>query len=179
MSTEKTPWRKNLDKRYISGEDLKDGIALNKGLRPEMVVTIVKFNDAPTFDQSSQSEVTKTAIWLKEYPSGKMLYKPVILNVENGSFLSKEIGNGSLFIDDFDTTKPIVLYAKPDRRHGFVARFRKHFAKPTVTPENATNILNASKSLDELKENWSKLSKDEQALPVIAKLKEDLKTKLS
>ncbi len=57
-----------------------------------------------------------------------------------------------------------------------------------VKPENpikqidtvkASAVLNVSTTLPELQTNWSKLSKDEQAHPVIAKLKEDLKTKLS
>tara|TARA_R110000796_G_scaffold188972_1_gene305904 strand:- start:118 stop:657 length:540 start_codon:yes stop_codon:yes gene_type:complete len=179
MSEAKTLWRKNLDKRYISGEDLKLGIEAGKGLRPEMVVTIAKFEDAPAFDQKKQQEIDKTAIWLKEYPSGKMVYKPMLLNVRNGEFLSKEIGEGSDFIDDFATDKPFVLYAQADRRHGFVAKCKKYYPKPTATPENATKILSASASLDDLKTNWGRLSKDEQSLPVIIKLKEDLKTKLS
>jgi hypothetical protein len=100
--TEKTPWRKNLDKRYISGEDLLLGEEMNKGLKKEMVVTISKWEDSPAFDQKSQKEVDKTAIWLKEYPSGKPVYKPALLNVTNGQFLSKEIGGDSLFMEDFE-----------------------------------------------------------------------------
>ncbi len=75
----KTPFRKNLDKRYISGEDLQNGEDLGKGLKKEMIVTLAKFNDAPAFDQKTQSEVNKTAIWLKEFPSGEMIYKPCLL----------------------------------------------------------------------------------------------------
>lgn len=174
----KVPWRKNLDKRYISGEDLKNGIGLGKGLKPEMVVTLSRFNDAPTFDQSLQKEVNKTAIWLTEYPSGKPLYKPVILNVVNGEFLEKEIGNGSIFISDFDTTKPFVLYAKPDRRFGHVARFKKYYPPSTASDINALKTINESKDLKELVTNWNKLTPSEKNLPTVLARKEQLKTEL-
>lgn len=45
---EKTHWKKNNDSNFISGEDLISGL---KGLKPEMVVVIEKFNDAESFDQ--------------------------------------------------------------------------------------------------------------------------------
>ncbi len=173
----KTPWRKNLDKRYISGEDLKNGVEMNKGLRPEMVVTLASFNDAPAFDSKIQKEVDKTALWLKEYPSGKMLYKPALLNVERGEFLSKEIGNNSLFVDDFSHDIPFVIYAKADRRHGHVVAFKKYYNQ--VSDANALSVLNQSKTIDELKTNWNKLTKQEQSLPTVLALGEKLKTSLS
>lgn len=174
----KIPWRKNLDKRYISGEDLKNGIEMGKGLKPEMVVTLGSYNDAPTFDQKTNSEVSKTAIILNEYPSGKPLYKPVILNVTNGEFLEKEIGGGSMFITDFDTTKPFILYAKPDRRHGYVARFKKYYPPAKITDENGLKIIGASTTLDELVKNWNKLTAAEKNLPTVLAKKEELKKTL-
>jgi hypothetical protein len=128
-ATHKTPWKKNLDKRYICGEDLQLGVEMGKGFRPEMLVTVAKFNDAPTYDQSLRSEVTKTAVWFKEYPSGKLLYKPMILNNENGNFLSKEIGEDSIYVDDFDQTKPVIMYARFDKKHGYIVRFKRHVVK--------------------------------------------------
>jgi hypothetical protein len=175
METEKTPWRKNLDKRYISGEDLLLGEEMNKGLRKEMVVTLSKWEDSPAFDQKSQKEVDKTAIWLKEYPSGKPVYKPALLNVVNGAFLSKEIGGDSLFIDDFDTTKPFVIYACPDKRHGHVARFKKYIAPNTTSDKSAIATLASSTTLAELQANWSKLTQPEQALPTVIAEKDRLK----
>lgn len=174
----KTPFRKNLDKRYISGEDLKNGEQLGKGLKEEMVVTLAKFNDAPAFDQSTQKEVNKTAIWLKEFPSGKLIYKPCLLNVTRSTFMSKELANNSLFIDDCDVEKPFVIYAKPDRRHGYVVAFKKHFPVSNVSDKNGLALLNESKTLDDLKTNWGKLSQDEQKLPTIVSLKESLKNSL-
>ena len=174
----KTPFRKNLDKRYISGEDLQNGEELAKGLKKEMIVTLAKFNDAPAFDQKTQSEVNKTAIWLKEFPSGEMIYKPCLLNVGRAEFLSKELANNSLFIDDCDVTKPFILYAKPDRRHNFVVAFKKYYAPPTVTDVNGLKILKESTTIEELQTNWKKLNAEEKKLPTVLSLKETLKNSL-
>lgn len=170
----KTPWKKNIDPRYISGEDL---MIERNGLQKEMVVTIAKFTDSPTFDQKKQEETDKTAIWLKDYKTGKMLYKPVILNVTNGEFLSNEIGGGSLYIDDFDTTKPFVMYPKPDKRHGFVVRFKKYYA-PQISDANAITILSLATTQDELKEKWLSLSVAERNIASVIAFKDELKAKL-
>jgi len=175
---EKTPWRKNNDKRYISGEDLKTGVEMKKGLKPEMIVTLTSFNDAPAFDSKIQKEVDKTAIWMKEYPNGKMLYKPALLNVERGEFLSKEIGNGSLFIDDFSHEIPFVMYAKVDKRHGHVVAFKKYYPPSAVSDTNGLFVLSTSKTLVELAENWNKLTPQEKNLPTVLASKEKLKNEL-
>ncbi len=178
MEKNKTPFRKNLDKRYISGEDLKNGKEMGKGLSPEMVVTLAKFNDAPAFDQKTQSEVNKTAIWMKEYPSGKLLYKPCLLNVTRSTFLSKELANNSLFIDDCDTNKPFILYAKPDRRHGYVVAFKKFFKPNKASDKEALINLSKCKTLNDLKDVWSKLNAQEKLLPTVLAKKESLKSTL-
>lgn len=49
---------------------------------------------------------------------------------------------------------------------------------PNISDVNALTILNASKSQEELKNNWSKLTKDEQSLPTVVALKDQLKIKL-
>lgn len=176
MEQEKTPWRKNLDTRYVSGEDL---LTEQKGLKKEMVVTLSKWEDSPAFDQKLQKEVDKTAVWLKEYPSCKPLYKPALLNVTNGDFLSKEIGNGSLYIDDFDQTKPFIIYAMPDKRHGHVARFKKYYPPVTISPDAAITALSKATSLAELGEAWTKLTDEEKKLPTVLSHKDALKTKLT
>jgi len=173
-----TPWRKNLDTRYISGEDLKTGIEMGKGLRPEMVVTLLRYEDSPAFDQKSQKEVDKTALWLKDHESGKALYKPMLLNVTNGEFLEKEIGGGSQFINNFDTTKPFVIYALADRRHGYVARLKKYFPKATISPANALSKIGACTTMEELGKAWEALKPDERKLPAVLKAKDELKVTL-
>lgn len=49
---------------------------------------------------------------------------------------------------------------------------------PDISDNNALELLNKSKTLGELQENWSKLSKEEQKLPKVNALKESLKTTL-
>lgn len=167
-------WKKNLDNRYISGENLQDGEIAGKGLKKEMVVTLHSFNDADTFDQNTQSKVTKTAVWLEDFETKEKLYKPCLLSVTRGEFLAKEIGNDSLFIDDFDKTKPFIMFAKPDRRHGFVVAFKKYYPA-VVNDKRALDILNESKNLPDLKTNWNKLTGEEKKLKTVIELKEKLK----
>ena len=171
-----THWKKNNDSRYISGEDLQNGEIIGKGLRKEMIVIIDSFQDVDSFDQNEQKKVIKTGFNLTEIETGKKLYKPVILNNTNADFCIKEFKSD--FMEHW-LNKPLILFAKPDKRHGFVARFKKHYAKPTITDVNALSILNASKTLEELKDNWGKLSKEECKLPTVLKAKDDLKTLLN
>src|SRR5699024_3911619 len=50
---------------------------------------------------------------------------------------------------------------------------------PDISDKKAISILSTSKTIDELKSNWSKLSKNEQALSTVNKVKDELKNKLS
>ena len=169
---QKTHWKKNLDPRYISGEDLKAGL---NGLAPEMVVSIANMQDAPTFDQSMQKEVSKTALWLND-ATGKKIYKPVILNVTNAKTLSKEFGSD--FIEDW-YGKQIVLFAQADRRFGHVARFKKYYAPAQVDPKKAIELLSASTNLEILGQAWNSLSAEEKKLSTVIAKKDELKTKLA
>ncbi len=173
METQKTHWRKNLDPRYVSGEDLKNSL---HGLRPEMVVCVHEMKDAPTFDQSTQKEVTKTSLWLKDLTTNHVIYKPVILNVSNAKTFAKEFNSD--FIEDW-YNKPIVLFAQADKRFGHVARFKHYYPPAQVTDTNAITLLNKASSLAELGTIWGTLSAEEKKLPTVLSLKETLKTKLS
>jgi len=161
METQKTHWRKNLDPRYVSGEDLKNSL---HGLRPEMVVCVHEMKDAPTFDQSTQKEVTKTSLWLKDLSNNQVIYKPVILNVSNAKTFAKEFNSD--FIEDW-YNKPIVLFAQPDKRFGFVARFKHYYPPAQVTDTNAISVIKSSTTLAELQDNWKKLSSEEKKLPTV------------
>lgn len=176
MATEKYEYfKKNIDKRYISGEDLQNGEKIGKGLRPEMVVTIVSFQDNETFDQNNNKTVTKTGFNLAEYPSGKLLYKPVILNNTNADFCYREFQSDNLY--DY-IGKPLVLWAMPDRRHGHVARFKKYYPPASVSDVEALAKLNGCKTLVELTHVYTTLSAAEKKLPGVLALKDSLKTKL-
>lgn len=171
----KTHWKKNNDPRYISGEDLKNGVEIGKGLRPEMVVKIVGFEDKETYDQTSRETTLKTGLWLFDLETNKKIYKPLILNATNAKECQKQFG--SPFMEDW-LEKPIVLYAQPDKRFEFVARLKKYYP-PQVSDKNALSILNQSKTLEDLKANWEKLTPQEKNIPSVIKLKETLKTQLA
>lgn len=175
MAEKLTHWKKNLDPRYISGEDLKSGIEIGRGLRPEMVVEILRFEDKETFDQNQGKKSIKTGFFLKDVESGRELYKPVLLNNTNAGFCIKEFKSD--FMEHW-IGKPFVLYAQADTRHGFVARFKKYFPKPTITPDKALAALEKSKDLAGLQANWLGLSSEEKNIPAVAAKKEELKAKL-
>lgn len=168
-----THWRKWLDPRYVSGEDLKASL---HGLSPEMIVAVHEMKDAPTFDQSTQKEVTKTSLWLMNLATKQMIYKPVILNVSNAKFFAKEFASD--YIEDW-YGKPVVLFAMPDKRFGFVARFKHYYPPAKATDTAAIEALSLCKNLDELGQTWATITADEKKLPTVLKLKDELKTKLS
>ncbi len=167
-----THWKKNNDSKYISGEDLRAGL---KGLKPEMIVVIDRFEDAETFDQNNQKKIIKTGFWLKELADGKAVYKPVILNNTNAVFCVKEFG--SEFMEHW-IGKPFILYAKADTRHGFVARFKKYFPPATVSDQHALSFLDKATSLTELQIAWDSLTPEEKKLPSVMAKKESLKKSL-
>lgn len=166
-----THWKKNNDSRYISGEDLISGL---NGLSKEMIVVIDRFQDAETFDQTKNAKVVKTGFFLKEL-NGKQVYKPVILNNTNAKFCRIEFGSD--FMEHW-IGKPFILYAMPDKRHGFVARFKKYYPPIQVTDEQGLKLLDLCKSLEDLKKTWNDLSTQEKNLPTIIAKKELLKTTL-
>jgi len=159
---EKTHWKKNNDSNFISGEDLQSGL---KGLKSEMVVMIEKFNDAESFDQKNQSKIVVSALYLKDL-NGKSLYKPVILNKTNAKFFIKE--TGSEFIDDW-LNVPVMLYAMPDKRHGFVVRFKK-FAKTDLIKDSENfnkcklAIQKSGFTMDQIRMRYNVTSEVEQLL---------------
>lgn len=174
-----THWKKNNDPRYISGEDLKEGLEIGKGLRPEMVVVIDRFEDSETFDQNNNKKVTKTGFWLKEFPSGKNIYKPMILNNTNADFCIKEFN--SSFMEHW-LNKPMVLWPMPDKRHKFVARFKKYFPPTGITEERVAEIklnIENAKDLNELANIWLGLTPEEKNVPVILSKKDETKTALT
>jgi hypothetical protein len=144
MEQTKTHWKKNVDSRYISGEDLLNGEVIGKGLRPEMVVVIKSQTDADAYDQGSKESVKKTALYLFDVQAKKDVYKPLLLNKSLVDFCRNEFKSD--FIEDW-FEKPFVLYAQPDKRHGHVARARKHvIQKQPLKLENMANILAKVKS---------------------------------
>lgn len=137
----KNSWRKNLDGRYISGEDMQSKF---HELRPEMIVILDKIEDAETFDQNKNAKVVKTGIWLKEL-NGTAVYKPAILNKTNAKFFDKEFGTEDM---DLWIGKTVTMFAQKDSRHGYVVRFKKYvlpvLQKDTEQFKNCYNAIHVS-----------------------------------
>jgi hypothetical protein len=171
MTETKTLWKKNIDTRYLAGEDFQTSF---QGLKPSMNVIIEKFEDSETFDISKQKTAIKTGFYLKEI-NGPPLYKPCILNKTNAKFCIKEFG--SQYMEDW-LNKPFVVYAAPDSRFGFVVRFKKYYP-PVISPANAIAALSKSTTLEELQAAWTALTAEEKLLKPVMDKKEDLKVKLT
>lgn len=164
---EKTNWKKNNDSRYISGEDLKSGL---RGLSAEMVVKIVRFQDTDVYDQNQNQKQVKTGFWLATL-DGKELYKPLILNVTNAKFCAKEFKSD--FMEDW-IGKPLVLFACPDKRFNFVARFKK-YNPPVTNPTELIKKLQEATNLSQLATIWNALTAEEKNIKSVIDEKERLK----
>lgn len=149
-------WKKNIDSKFIAGEDLQGSL---KGLKPEMVVVIEKFGEDKTFDVNAKSDKVVTDLFLKEV-GGASLYKPAVLNKTNARFFAAEFKSDNVW--DW-LNKPITMFAQPDRRHGYVVRFRS--APASAKFDNAPGLakINTSTDLATLKTNWGSLSEEERA----------------
>lgn len=115
-----TDWKKNLDSRYISGEDLF--LELN-GFKKSMVVSISGFKDSEVYDQKQNCNIIQTELKLQDM-NGKKLYKGTILNKTNGKVLAEEFK--TRIIEEW-IGRPFVMKAVADRRHGQVVRFAKYY----------------------------------------------------
>lgn len=170
MSNENlTHWKKNVDSRYISGEDLLNGL---KGLRKEMNVQIVSFKDSESYDQKANQKTIVTAISMVDVDTGQMLYKPMILNKTNARFLEKEFN--SPYLENW-LNKTFTIYAQPDRRHGHVVRCRRAIIQ--VDTSSYVAAMNNCQTLDELKNIWGQFGAM-QTNPQLIGLKDQLIAKL-
>lgn len=173
MSEVKTAWRKNLDPRYISGEDLFHEL---KDLKKSMNVYIERQDDSKAFDQSVQKEVDKTALYLVNIDTKQRVHKPCLLNVTNAKFLEKEFG--SIYIEDW-YNKPFTMFCMPDKRHGQVVRFKKYYA-PAKKDESQELIkqLDSCSTLNELIEKWGSFTFEQKNIPSVLAQKDKLKETL-
>lgn len=144
-------WKKNLDSKFISGEDLQASL---NGLKPEMNVVIEKFDEDETFDMNVKKKKKITDLFLKEV-GGKSLYKPAILNKTNAKFFAKEFESDNVW--DW-LNKPVTMFAQQDDRHGYIVRYRSAPASLKVDNTEALTKVRGSKDLAELKANYESLA---------------------
>ena len=169
---QKTHWKKNIDANFISGEDMQAEI---KGLRKEMAVKLQAFSDKESFDQSKNAKTTVTGLNLVDLNTNIPLPKPVILNKTNARFFEKEFG--SVYMEDW-VGKPVVVYAQPDKRFGFVVRFKKYFPPRTIDFKPFISKLEEATTKEELVTIWTALSPEEKAIPQVLAKKDELKNLL-
>lgn len=109
--------------------------------------------------------------------------KPLVLNSTNASTIRK-LGK---FGTDVDTwvNIPVELYIDSNvkMKGQIVGGVRIKQTSPIIVPQisdvNALSIVESSKTLDELKSNWEKLTPAEKNLPTVLAKKESLKTTLN
>lgn len=149
-------WKKNLDSRYISGEDLQNSL---NGLSPEMVTEIVSFSDSESFDQKTQQKIIVTALTLKG------CYKPIILNKTNAKVLNKEFGTDKIAQW---VGKPFILFAQKDTRHGYVVRVKKY--NPPILVLDSENFIKVKEAykkgytMEQIKTKYSLSKQVEDAI---------------
>lgn len=165
-------WKKNNDSTYISGEDLHASL---KGLRPEMDVELVGFGDVETYDPNISEKTQKTGLVFKDLKTGENLRKALILNNSNAEVLTKI--TGTPYMNRWVGVK-VTLFAQADKRFDWVARIKKTPVRNNTDPKPILEKLNKCKSLAELQKAWSSLKPNENTLPEVVSLKEDLKGKL-
>jgi hypothetical protein len=149
-------WKKNIDSRYISGEDLQTSL---KGLSPSMVVKLLSYNDADSFDQTTQKKIVVTAL------NFEGVYKPLVLNKTNAKQMVAITGSNDMQAWVGTT---IVLYAVADKRHGFVARIKKYdlpkLQLGTTLFDTCKKLIASGRAMSELKAKYSVSPEVEQEL---------------
>lgn len=107
-------------------------------------------------DIKKMRAVAKTDFIWKAW-EGEMILKSVIKRACKRHFKDLVVNIEKTDNEDYDLEKPLII---------------------EESDENAKTILNAAKTLDELKAQWVKLTPKEQRMPTILSLKETLKTTL-
>ena len=107
-------------------------------------------------DIAKMKAVAKTDTIWKQWES-EMILKSVIKRACKRHFKDLVVNIEKTDNENYDLEKPIII---------------------EVEDKKALELLNTSKTLNELKTNWSKLDKKEQALPTVLALKDKLKTEL-
>jgi hypothetical protein len=109
--------------------------------------------------------------------------KPLVLNATNANTVRKLAG-GSTNTDNWNNVLVELYIDSSVKMKGqIVGGVRIKQTKPIInkieiTDKNAIEILSKSTTLEELKNNWLSLSKEEKELQTVLSKKDELKTKL-
>lgn len=111
--------------------------------------------------------------------------KPLVLNSGNAKIVRKLSKSKSVNPDEWNYPITVELYVDENVRFGAdtvsgirIKEFSTLVKTVKVDTTNAIATLQASTTLAELQENWTKLSKQEQAQPIVVAKKDELKTTL-
>lgn len=174
MAEEDIHWKKNNDSKYISGEDLHESLS---GMRPEMDVVLVGFEDVETFDRNENKTLTKTGMYFKDLKTGKNLSKAMILNDGNAQEMTK-IHRTPYMNRWLKDGLKVTLFAQADKRFDWVARIKKTPVRNNTDPKPILEAMKKCKDKAALQAFWIKLKPNENTLPEVVALKEELKAKL-
>lgn len=148
-------WTKHIDTRYISGEDLMTGA---NGLEPEMDVYLYNAVEGETFDQKQNATEIKWVLHFKKLSDNTPLYKGSVANKGAKDAMLNALqfykGIKSNVIQDCYNL-PITMFAKHDKRHGYVVRFKPY--RPTQEFKEAQSAIKACKSIKDLEATYKSL----------------------
>lgn len=151
---------------YLGGWDLQD----ENGKTTDIIVTIKEVKSEFVFNQKAQMEEPVLTVFFNEC-------KPIILNATNRKTLKKVTETS--YIEEM-AGKRIQLTTKRIKAFGeFHDAIRIVASAPAqvvqVDIENCKKILSASKTIDELVNNWNSLTAKEKTTAEVLAEKERLK----
>jgi hypothetical protein len=169
-------WTKHIDTRYISGEDLVTAV---NGLKPEMDVYLYDAVEGETFDQKQNATEIKWVLHFKTLDGNRPLYKGSIANKGAKDAMLNALqyykGIKSNVIQDCYNL-PITMYAKQDKRHGYVVRFKPY--RPSQEFKDAERAIKDAKNVKDLEAAYKglsdKMQKNAYMIDLVKTLKEEL-----
>jgi hypothetical protein len=164
----KTHFKKLRNPNYLGAWDLSD----EKGETKNKIVTITEVKKDQVFDGNGKQEECVVMHFQG--------LKPMVMNATNLKTVSKVLQTP--FIEEW-AGKKIELTVRKVKAFGDVHDalrvVEKRIVVEQVDVKKCISILDAAKSLDELKSNWASLNKDEQGDPLVVKRKDELKANLT
>ena len=166
-------WKKNRNSNFLCGEDVKFGL---QGVFDGMPVVITGHNETESFDQNLQAKNTVTVIYLSDL-QGNPIKRGIVIGRWTLDFCKpffRADPERGYFVDNWKGIKA-VLWAKPDKRHGFVIRFKQYI--PPVDIPSIITALDACESLEKLAEYYKALPSNIKNNAQIVAHKDELKAK--
>lgn len=159
----KTHWKKNFNYEYLGAYSLPEG--------KEMIVTIKETKKEMVMGQKGKKEECFVCYFTDSD-------KPMVLNRTNCKIIEKLFNTP--FVEEWKGQK-IQLYATQVNAFGDMTEaLRVRDFKPQIKPDNteALELIKSSKTLEELRNNYTSLPKTLQGDSEVLKLKDSMKNLL-